>query len=67
MIFYTIDALLLLTHTLQSSLDKWLECRVGFLDFSSVFDSINHQGLLYKLKFLVVGRPVLVYFLACFG
>ena len=43
----TADSFLLLT---QSSLDKWAEAQILSFDFTSVFDSINHQGLLYKLK-----------------
>ena len=56
--FGTTDALLLLTHDLQSSLDKRAESRIVSLDFSSAFDLVNHQGLLYKLKSMGVGEPV---------
>ena len=55
----TTDALLLLTHTLQSSLDRRAESRVVSLDFSSAFDRVNHRGLLYKLKLMGVGGPML--------
>ena len=54
----TTDALLLLTHDLQSSLDKRAESRVVSLDFSSAFDLVNHQALLYKLKLMGVGGSV---------
>ena len=55
------DALLLLTHDLQSSLDKRAESRIVLLYFSSAFDLVNDQGFLYKSKLMGVGRPVLVY------
>ena len=44
----TADALLLLTHDLQASLDKHAESRVISLDFSSTFDLVNNQALLFK-------------------
>ena len=53
------DALVLLTHDLQSSIDKPAELRIVWRDFSFVFVSANHQGLLYKLKILDVGGPLL--------
>ena len=54
--FGTTDSLLLLAHYLQSSLDKRAESQNVSLDFSSAFDSVNHQGLLYKLKSMGVGE-----------
>ena len=54
----TTDALLKLTHDLQYSLDKGAESRVISLDFSSAFDLVNHQALLYKLKSMGVGGPI---------
>ena len=54
----TTDALLMLTQDIQSSLDKRAESRVVSLDFSSAFDLVNHQALLYKLKLMGVGGPV---------
>ena len=41
----TCDALLCVSHTLQSA----LEARIAQIDFSAAFDRINHQGILYKL------------------
>ena len=41
----TCDALLRVSHTLQSA----LEARIAQIDFSAAFDRINHQGILYKL------------------
>ena len=54
----TTDALLVLTQDLQLSLDKGAESRVVSLDFSSAFDLVNHQALLYKLKSVGVGGVV---------
>ena len=53
----TTHALLLLTHDLQSSLDKRAESRVVSFNFSFAFD-VNHQGLLYKLKSMGIGGPI---------
>ena len=55
----TTDALLALTHDLQSSLDDRVESRVISLDFSSAFDLVNHKALLYKLQLMGLGGPVL--------
>ena len=54
----TTDALLLLTHNLQSSLEERAESRTFSLDFCSAFDLVNHQDLLYKLKSMGVGVTV---------
>ena len=52
------DAFLLLTHDLQSSLDKFVESRIVSLDFSSAFDLVNYQCLLHKLKSMRLGGSV---------
>ena len=44
----TYDALLRMSHTLQSALESGQEARVVQIDFSEAFDS-NHLGILYKL------------------
>ena len=54
----TADALLTLVHDLQTSLDCSSEARVLSLDFSSAFDLVNHEALLYKLKLAAVGGPI---------
>ena len=45
----TCDALLCMSHTLQSALDSGQEARVVQIDLSAAFDRVNHQGILYKL------------------
>ena len=55
----TCDLLLTLDHVLQSFLDRAAEVRVVQLDFSAAFDRVNHSGLIYKLKSVGVGCPVL--------
>ena len=55
--FGTSDALLLLAHNLQFSLDMWVEFMVFSLNFSSTFDLFNHQDLLYKLKLMGIRWP----------
>ena len=45
----TCDALLCVSHTLQSALENEQEARVMKIDFSAAFDRVNHLGILYKL------------------
>ena len=45
----TYDALLCVSHTLQSALESGQEARIIQIDFSAAFDTVNHQGILYKL------------------
>ena len=45
----TCDALLCVSHTLQSALESGQEARIVQIDFSAAFDGVNHQGILYKL------------------
>ena len=45
----TCDALLCMSHTLQSVLESGQEARIIQIDFSAAFDRVNHQGILYKL------------------
>ena len=46
----TCDALLCVSHTLQSALESGHEARIVQNDFSAAFDRVNHQGILYKLS-----------------
>ena len=45
----TCDALLCVSHTLQSALESGQEARTVQIDFSAAFDRVNHMGSLYKL------------------
>ena len=38
-----------MSHTLQSVLESLQEARIVEIDFSSAFDRVNHQGILYRL------------------
>ncbi|KAK3894304.1 hypothetical protein Pcinc_001927 [Petrolisthes cinctipes] len=58
----TCDALLTLSHALQSSLDKGYESRVVAIDFSSAFDRVNHKALLHKLQLIGIGGSLLSIF-----
>ena len=56
----TCDALLFLSHTLQSALESGQEeARIVQIDFSAAFDRVNHQGILYKLSSVGIGGSVL--------
>ena len=55
----TCDALLCVSHTLQSALDSGQEARILQIDFSAAFDSFNYQGIFYKLFSVSIGGPVL--------
>ena len=43
----TCDALLCVSHSLQSALESGQEARIVQIDFSAAFDRVNHQGILY--------------------
>ena len=45
----TCDAFLCLSHTLQSEWESGQEARIVQIDFSAVFDRVNHLYILYKL------------------
>ena len=55
----TCDALLYVSHTLQSALVREQEARIVQIDFSTSFDRLNHQGILYKLCSVGIGDSVL--------
>ena len=42
----TCDALLGVSHTLQSALESGQEAWIVRIDFSAAFDRVNHQGVL---------------------
>ena len=48
-----------MSHTLQSALENGKEARIVQIDFSAGFDRVNHQGILYKLSSVGIGRSVL--------
>ena len=52
----TCDALLCVSHTLQSALENGQEARIVQIDFSTAaFDRVNHLGILYKLCSVGIG------------
>ena len=55
----TCDALLCVSHTLQSALESGQEARIVQIDFSAAFDRVNHQGILYRLCSVGIGSSVL--------
>ena len=54
----TCDALLCVSHTLQSALESGQEARIVQIDFRADFERVNHQGILYKLSFEGIGGSV---------
>ena len=54
----TCDALLCVSHTLQSVLGNGQEARIMKLDFSTAVDKVNRQGL-FKLCSVGIGGSVL--------
>ena len=55
----TCDALLRVSHKLQSALESMQEARIVQIDFSASFDRVNHQGILNKLCSVGIGGSVL--------
>ena len=55
----TCDALLCISHTLQSALESGQEARIVQIDFSAAFDRVNHLGILYKLCSVGIGGSIL--------
>ena len=55
----TCDALLCVSHTLQSALENGQEARIVQIDCSAAFDRVNHLGILYKLYSVGIGGSVL--------
>ena len=57
----TCDALLCVSHKLQSALESEQEARIVQIDFSAAFDKVNHLGILYKLCSVGSGGSLLGY------
>ena len=55
----TCDALLCVSHTLQSASESGKEVRIVQIDFSAAFDRVNHMGNLYMLCSVGIGGSVL--------
>ena len=55
----TCDALLCVSHTLQSALESRQEDRIVQIDFRAASDRVNHQGILYRLSSVGIGGSVL--------
>ena len=55
----TSDAIVCLSHTLQSALESGQKAIIVQIDFSAAFGRVNHQGVLYKLCSLGNGGSVL--------
>ena len=55
----TCDALLYVSHTLQSALENGQEARIVQIDLSVAFDRVNHLGILYTLCSVGIGGSVL--------
>ena len=53
------DALLCLSHLLQSALESGHEARIVQINFFAGFDRVNHQEILYKLCSVGKGNFVL--------
>ena len=50
-----------MSHTLQSALESGQEARIVQIDFSTAFDRVTHQGILYKLCSVGIGGFRAVY------
>ena len=55
----TCDALLCVSHALQSALESGQEARIVQIDFSAALDRVNHRGVLYKLCSVGIGGSML--------
>ena len=55
----TCDALLFISHTLQSSLERGKEARMVQIDFRAAFARVTHLGILNRLCSLGIGGSVL--------
>ena len=55
----TCDALLFVSHTLQSALESRQEARIVQIDFSAALDGVKNLGILYNLCSVGIGGSVL--------
>ena len=55
----TSDALLCMSHTLQSAFESGQETRIIQIAVSADFDRVNHKGILYKLCSVGIGGSLL--------
>ena len=55
----TCDALLCVSHTLQSALENRQKARIIQIFFSAAFDRVNHLGILNRLGSMGIGGSVL--------
>ena len=53
------DALLRVSHTLQSALESGQETRIVQIDFNGAFDRVNNLGILYEPCSVGIGGSVL--------
>ena len=54
------DALLCMSHALQSALESGQEARIMQIDFSAVFDRVINQTMLYRLCVVYTGSVLSV-------
>ena len=57
----TSDALLCVSHTLQSVSESAQEARIVQIDFSSAVDKVNQWGILYRLFYVGIGGLCCLY------
>ena len=57
----TVTQLLCFLHEAGATLDKSGQLDIAYLDYSKVFDSVSHKGLIYKLKHHSIDGPLLVW------
>ena len=55
----TCDALLCVSHTLQSALMSGQVASIVQIDFSAAFDRVNHRGIVYKVGSVGIGGSVM--------
>ena len=55
----TSNALLCMSHTLQSAFESAHESRIVLLDFGAALERVDHLGILYKLCSVCIGGSVL--------